>query len=161
MGNYLNKGNARVDQASGFKVNFLTQVKTGFKFNTRISLFGGISAPVCDIFSTRRVVLLIRSWIFTSFSGSYHKSLRGMKKGERAQWSTVTKQSFPLFNFSKQVRYFFLFAQLDLTKTSDNKGTFLNVLAEAMYSKYPQKIHLSQDLPTIQAASKGTSQSVE
>ena len=28
MGNYLNKGNARVDKASGFKVNFLTQVKT-------------------------------------------------------------------------------------------------------------------------------------
>ena len=27
MGNYLNKGNARVDQASGFKVNFLTQVR--------------------------------------------------------------------------------------------------------------------------------------
>ncbi len=33
MGNYLNKGNSRVDQASGFRINFLTQVP--FSLNTR------------------------------------------------------------------------------------------------------------------------------
>ena len=94
MGNYLNKGNARVDQASGFKVNFLTQVMTDPYFKPSISL---IPEPVHD-----RVIVLIRSCIlfhFTSFSNSHHKSLPGVKKGERTHCNRVTKQNIPLLDF--------------------------------------------------------------
>ncbi len=48
-----------------------------------------------------------------------------------------------------------LLLQLDLTKTADKRGTFLNVLAEAMHNKYPHMTNLAEDLPTIHAASKG------
>lgn len=42
-----------------------------------------------------------------------------------------------------------------MTKTSDKKGTFLNVLAEALNAKYPHLIDLRSDLPSIPQAAKG------
>jgi len=45
--------------------------------------------------------------------------------------------------------------QLDQTKTSDGKSNFLNVLVNAVISTCPEALHLADDLPSIQDASRG------
>lgn len=42
-----------------------------------------------------------------------------------------------------------------MTKTTDQKGTFLNVLADAVENKYPDCLPLRKDLPHIHTAAKG------
>jgi hypothetical protein len=48
-----------------------------------------------------------------------------------------------------------MFFQLDLTKTSDGKGTFLTVLAQAYVKKYPDLEPLSKELSHVLIAAKG------
>ncbi|ELU10762.1 hypothetical protein CAPTEDRAFT_223619 [Capitella teleta] len=45
-------------------------------------------------------------------------------------------------------------AQLELTKTSDGKASFLHVLAEAVSTKFPECVHLTDELPTVAEAAK-------
>ncbi|XP_021359852.1 delphilin-like isoform X2 [Mizuhopecten yessoensis] len=45
-------------------------------------------------------------------------------------------------------------AQLDVTKTKDNKMTFIHVLAEAVYSQFPDALSVGEDLTTVPLASK-------
>ncbi|KAK3090633.1 hypothetical protein FSP39_013290 [Pinctada imbricata] len=44
--------------------------------------------------------------------------------------------------------------QLDITKTKDNKSTFLNVLADAVYNKFPSVLTVGEELPTVMIAGK-------
>ena len=44
--------------------------------------------------------------------------------------------------------------QLEITKTADNKLTFLHVLAEAAHTKFPELIAVGEDLTTVPLASK-------
>ena len=44
---------------------------------------------------------------------------------------------------------------MDLTKTSDGKGSFLSVLTKAVWNKYPEAIAFSLHLPSLQEAVKG------
>ncbi|CAH1794248.1 unnamed protein product [Owenia fusiformis] len=50
--------------------------------------------------------------------------------------------------------------QLELTKTSDNKATFLHVLANAIYTKFPDMLPLIEDLPTVAEAAKVSSSQI-
>ncbi|XP_060080140.1 delphilin-like [Ylistrum balloti] len=45
-------------------------------------------------------------------------------------------------------------AQLDVTKTKDNKMTFIHILAEAVYSQFPEALSVGEDLTTVPLASK-------
>nr|XP_039255613.1 uncharacterized protein LOC120332437 [Styela clava]XP_039255614.1 uncharacterized protein LOC120332437 [Styela clava] len=45
-------------------------------------------------------------------------------------------------------------ADMDSTKTSDNKLTFLHILARAVYSKFPELCNFSQDLKDVRPASR-------
>ena len=45
--------------------------------------------------------------------------------------------------------------QIDLTKTSDGKGSFLSVLAKAVWNKYPETIAFRLHLPSLNEAVKG------
>ncbi|KAK7002915.1 delphilin-like isoform X2 [Biomphalaria glabrata] len=44
--------------------------------------------------------------------------------------------------------------QMDTTKTSDNKSSFLHVLADAVYNKFPEVLSLSEELFSVQKAAK-------
>ena len=44
-----------------------------------------------------------------------------------------------------------------MTKTTDNKSTFLHVLADAVYTKMPECLNMSEDMPTVPDAAKGGS----
>ena len=44
--------------------------------------------------------------------------------------------------------------QLDLTKTSDGKASFLNVLADTVYAKFPHDLCFADELPTVPGAAK-------
>ncbi|GFO33175.1 glutamate receptor, ionotropic, delta 2 (grid2) interacting protein, b [Plakobranchus ocellatus] len=44
--------------------------------------------------------------------------------------------------------------QLDITKTTDNKSSFLHVLAEAAYSRFPELLSFSDELSTVEKAAK-------
>jgi len=50
---------------------------------------------------------------------------------------------------------FLHFLQLDITKTKDNKTTFIHVLAEAVFNKFPDMVSVGEDLTTVPVASKG------
>jgi len=43
---------------------------------------------------------------------------------------------------------------LEITKTSDNKLTFLHVLAEAVFSKFPELVAVGEELTTVPQAAK-------
>ncbi|XP_060551742.1 delphilin-like isoform X3 [Ruditapes philippinarum] len=45
-------------------------------------------------------------------------------------------------------------SQLEITKTSDNKLTFLHVLAEAVFNKFPELVAVGEELTTVPAAAK-------
>ena len=45
--------------------------------------------------------------------------------------------------------------QLDLTKTTDGKASFLHVLADVIYTKSRDCVNLSEELPTVAEAAKG------
>jgi len=45
--------------------------------------------------------------------------------------------------------------QLDQTKTSDGKSNFINVLANAVHSRFPDAIEIASDLPTCFDAARG------
>ncbi|KAL5017847.1 hypothetical protein ScPMuIL_003569 [Solemya velum] len=45
-------------------------------------------------------------------------------------------------------------SQLDVTKTTDNKSTFLHVLADAVNNRFPDVLLVMEDLPTVGEASK-------
>ena len=45
--------------------------------------------------------------------------------------------------------------QLEITKTSDNKATFLHVLAETVYDRFPEVLTVGEELATISDAAKG------
>lgn len=44
--------------------------------------------------------------------------------------------------------------QLEITKTSDNKLTFLHVLAEAVFNKFPDLVAVGEELTTVPEAAK-------
>ncbi|KAH9491865.1 hypothetical protein Btru_029721 [Bulinus truncatus] len=44
--------------------------------------------------------------------------------------------------------------QLDTTKTSDNKSSFLHVLADTVYNKFPEVLSLGEELSSVQKAAK-------
>ncbi|XP_055877569.1 delphilin-like isoform X2 [Biomphalaria glabrata] len=44
--------------------------------------------------------------------------------------------------------------QMDTTKTSDNKSSFLHVLADAVYNKFPEVLSLGEELSSVQKAAK-------
>ncbi|GFS22821.1 delphilin [Elysia marginata] len=44
--------------------------------------------------------------------------------------------------------------QLEITKTTDKKSSFLHVVAETIYSKFPELLSFSDDLPSIVPAAK-------
>lgn len=46
-------------------------------------------------------------------------------------------------------------AQLDITKTSDNRSTFLNVLANAVHQNFPEVLSLREELGSVPEAAKG------
>lgn len=46
--------------------------------------------------------------------------------------------------------------QLDQTKTTDGKSNFLNMLVNAVNTSCPSALRLTDDLPTITDASRGT-----
>ena len=48
------------------------------------------------------------------------------------------------------------YVQLDLTKTTDGKASFLHVLADAVQCKCPELISFGDDLPTVADATRGT-----
>lgn len=45
---------------------------------------------------------------------------------------------------------------MDSTKTSDNKLTFLHILALALSSKFPELLNFYDDMPDVKTASRGT-----
>ncbi|XP_052817061.1 delphilin-like isoform X2 [Mya arenaria] len=45
-------------------------------------------------------------------------------------------------------------SQLEITKTADNKLTFLHVLAEAVFSKFPELVAVGEELTTVPTAAK-------
>jgi len=44
---------------------------------------------------------------------------------------------------------------MDLTKTSDNKLTFLHILARAVITKFPEVVTFPSEIPDVKAASRG------
>ena len=46
-------------------------------------------------------------------------------------------------------------SQLDITKTADSKSTFLHVLADTCYKKFPELLTLAEDVGTLSEAAKG------
>lgn len=47
------------------------------------------------------------------------------------------------------------YVQLDQTKTTDGKSNFMNMLANAVYSRHPEAIDLAAELPTVSDAARG------
>ena len=45
--------------------------------------------------------------------------------------------------------------QLEITKTSDNKATFLHVLAETVFVKFPEVLAVGEELTSVPEAAKG------
>ena len=50
--------------------------------------------------------------------------------------------------------------QLEITKTSDNKATFLHVLAETVFDRFPEVLTVGEELATISDAAKGIQKSI-
>ncbi|XP_056020284.1 delphilin-like isoform X2 [Ostrea edulis] len=46
-------------------------------------------------------------------------------------------------------------SQLDITKTKDNKSTFIHVLADAVVTRFPDVLTVGEDLSTVMAVGKG------
>ena len=57
-----------------------------------------------------------------------------------------------------QFKYLLCALQLDVTKTSDNKSTFLHVLAGTVSARFPEVLTLGEELHAIPEAAKGRSQ---
>ena len=49
----------------------------------------------------------------------------------------------------------FVLDQLDLTKTTDGKASFLHVLADAVQFKCPELVSFGEELPSINLATRG------
>lgn len=60
-----------------------------------------------------------------------------------------------LTEYLKGYGLFFFKYKLDVTKTTDNKSTFLHVLADAVNNRFPDVLLVMEDLPTVGEASKG------
>ena len=60
--------------------------------------------------------------------------------------------ALPLF---KNLFFQIFLPQLDVTKTKDNKSTFLHVLADAVYTRFPTVLTVFEELPTVMSAGKG------